>query len=111
MLKNNLITKIALGVAIAALIFSIVTLIRVLVTGSGILFAVIQVVGTIIIVVICVMMLKYMRNNDDGDDEDEEEQPQEEEIAESASAEDESIPQDSEEQLPSNDKYDLTKFK
>jgi hypothetical protein len=69
-MKTKLITKIALGVAIAALLFSIVTFIRSLIIGANIFLGAILVVGTAIIVVICAVMLYYL-NNYDAAEEDE----------------------------------------
>ena len=68
-MKKNLITKIALGVAIAALLFSIVTMVRSFIIGAGVLMSCILVVGTSIIVAICAIMLYVLRNYDYGDDE------------------------------------------
>lgn len=64
MLKRNTITKIALGVAVVALLFSVITLIRAIVIGSGVMFAAIQVIGTLIIVSICAIMLYVLRNEE-----------------------------------------------
>jgi hypothetical protein len=69
MKNNNLITKIALGVAVAALIFSIVTFIRSLVIGANVLLGAILVIGTTIIVIICAVMLYYLRAYDDAEDD------------------------------------------
>ncbi len=70
-MKNNLITKIALGVALVALLFSAITLIRAFILGAGIVFAVIQLVVTIIITAICAFMLYYLSKPADGDGEEE----------------------------------------
>lgn len=75
-MKNNLITKIALGIAVAALVFSIVTLIRSITIGSGVLLSAILVVGTTVIVAICAVML-YVFNNYTFDEEDGEDDPDE----------------------------------
>ena len=81
--NSSLIAKIALGVAIAALGFSIVTLIRSIINGAGVLLACILVVGTAIVAAICVMLLSMMKNfmyDDDLDDEDDEDdEPSEQE--------------------------------
>ena len=69
---RDLITKIALGVSIAALIFSVVTLIRSIVMGSGVVMACILVVGTGIVVAICAIMMYVLKNYGGTDDEDEE---------------------------------------
>ena len=71
MMKNNLITKIALGVAVAALLFSIVTLIRALILNNGIFMACILVVGTAIVVAICAIMLYVLSSYEPADDEEE----------------------------------------
>ena len=70
-MKNNLITKIALGVAVAALLFSIVTLIRALILNNGIFMACILVVGTAIVVAICAIMLYVLSSYEPADDEEE----------------------------------------
>lgn len=67
---RNIITKIALGVAAAAFIFSLITLIRAIVVGVGVPFAAIQVIGTLIIVAICAIMLYVLRNEDPEEDEE-----------------------------------------
>ena len=67
---RNIITKIALGVAAAAFIFSLITLIRAIVVGVGVPFAAIQVIGTLIIVAICAIMLYVLRNEDLETDEE-----------------------------------------
>ena len=81
--NSSLIAKIALGVAIAALGFSIVTLIRSIINGAGVLLACILVVGTAIVAAICVMLLSMMKNfmyDDDLEDEDDEDdEPSEQE--------------------------------
>ena len=73
---NNTVTKIALIVAIIALVFSIVTLIRAIIIKVGIPLAIIQVIGTAIIVAVCSIMLYVLSVNgveDEDDDEDEDE--------------------------------------
>ena len=82
---RNIITKIALGVAAAAFIFSLITLIRAIVVGVGVPFAAIQVIGTLIIVAICAIMLYVLRNEDPEEDE---EAPEEDEDAREADAAD-----------------------
>ncbi len=67
---RNIITKIALGVAAAAFVFSLITLIRAIVVGVGVPFAAIQVIGTLIIVAICAIMLYVLRNEDPETDEE-----------------------------------------
>ena len=73
-MKNpkSLIIKIALGVAAAAFIFSIVTLIRNIVIGAMIFISIIQVIGAAVIVIICFAMLRVfsgMDEEDEGEDE------------------------------------------
>ena len=72
---KNLVTKIALGVAAASLIFSVVTLIRAITLNTGVFMACILVVGTAIIVAICAIMLYVLSNyeavEDDEEDTDE----------------------------------------
>ena len=74
MKSRNMITKIALGIAVAALAFSIVTLVRTIVNGSGVFMSCILVVGTAIVVTICAIMLsltnRYDDYEDDGTDEE-----------------------------------------
>lgn len=70
MKARNLITKIALGVGIAALLFSIVTLVRSIVNASGVLMAVIVLIGTATVVAICAIMLYVQKKYDAYDDED-----------------------------------------
>ena len=101
MKSKNLITKVALGIAIAALIFSIVTLVRSIVTGKNILMSCIIVVGTMIVVAICAIMLyilnKYEPDEDAEDDTDESDntaEPDEEQADAEAPAEAESEPLD-----------------
>lgn len=69
--KRDLITKIALGVALLAFVFSAITLIRAIVLGAGVLFAVIQVIVTLIIVAICAVMLYVIRREEAEAGEDE----------------------------------------
>lgn len=68
MKSRTLITKIALGVAIAALIFSIITLIRAIVLGNAIFIACVQVIGTVIIVAICAIMLYVINHYEESPD-------------------------------------------
>lgn len=98
---RNLITKIALGVAIAALLFSIVTLIRAIVLGAGVLIAAVQVIGTAIIVAICAIML-YVIGAYEEDEEEPQDLPEEEEPAEDAA--------DDEETAWADEKYDFKMF-
>ena len=87
-MKKNLITKIALGVAIAALLFSIVTMVRSFIIGAGVLMSCILVVGTSIIVAICAIMLYVLRNYDYGDDESGEDEDGEDEDEEESEDDD-----------------------
>lgn len=68
---RKIITRIALGVAAAALVFSVITLIRAIAVGADVLFAAIQVTGTLIIVAICAVMLYIFRGEDELEEEDE----------------------------------------
>lgn len=69
MKSKNLITKIALAVALAALVFAVLTLIRSIKYDSNVMMACILVVGTSIIVAICAIML-YVLSHYEDDDED-----------------------------------------
>jgi len=112
MLEKNTITKIALGVAAAAFIFSVITLIRAIIIGTGVLFASIQVIGTLIIVSICGIMLYVLKNEDE-----EAEEPAEEENTESSDinpydeplTNDDPSPETTEPQN-NDDRYDLENF-
>lgn len=82
-MKKNLITKIALIVAIIAFVFSVVTMIRAFIINMGIVLAIVQVIGTAIIVAICAIMLYVLSNTEDEeDDETLKEKPEAEEVAE-----------------------------
>ena len=112
MLERNTITKIALGVAAVAFLFSVITLIRAIILGNGVLFAAIQVIGTLIIVSICAIMLYVLRNEDE-----EAEESAEEESADSHDADpyDETLTNDAlspetAEPENKNDRYDLDNF-
>lgn len=74
---NNIITKIALGVSIASLVFSIVTLVRAIIIGNGVLMASILVVGTAVVVAVCAIMLYVLSNYEPIDDEAEENEDEE----------------------------------
>lgn len=95
MLQKNIITKIALGVAAVAFLFSVITLIRAIVIGAGVMFAVIQVIGTLIIVAICVIMLYFTRFEETEDEDEEETKDQKTEIKEN-SPDDLTQPEDNE---------------
>lgn len=61
MAGKNIIARVAFGIAIGAFLFSAVTLIRMIVIGSGMLwFGIIQVVGTILILGICFILLRVI---------------------------------------------------
>ena len=75
-MKNTkfLIIKIALGISVAAFLFSAVTLIRNIVIGAMIFLSVIQLLGSAVIVLICFALyrnFKAMSDSDDTPDEDE----------------------------------------
>ena len=79
MKKQILIARIALGTAIAALIFSLVTLGKSIVLGRGVFLSLILILGTSIVVAICVIILRvsadpgnYEYYSDDEPDDDEE---------------------------------------
>lgn len=74
MKTRDTITKIALGVGIAALLFSIVTVVRSIINGSGVLMASIVLIGTAIVVVICAVMLYVQKKYDAYDAYDDEEE-------------------------------------
>lgn len=75
-MKNNLIIKIAFGVSIVALVFSVITLIRAVVLGARVVFPVIQVIGTLAIAAICAVMLFTLnRQESEESNEDGEEPP------------------------------------
>ena len=78
-MKKNLVTKIALIVAIVALLFSIVTLVRAFIIHKGILIAVIEVIGTAVIVTICSIMLYVLNTTDDEEDEEDEAEDEQDE--------------------------------
>ena len=96
-MKHNLITKIALGVAIAALAFSIVTLIRALILNNGVFLAVIIVIGTAIVTAICAIMLYVLSTYEPVGDEETAEASDEDD-AEAADAADEPDSDTAEEQ-------------
>ena len=109
MLEKNVITKIALGVAAAAFIFSLITLIRAIIIGVGVPFAAIQVIGTLIIVAICAIMLYVLRTEEPEADE---EAPAEEASEEPAEAPEENTVTDTENIEPDviHSKYDFESF-
>lgn len=114
-MKKNLITKIALIVAIIAFVFSVVTMIRAIILNVGIVLAIVQVVGTAIIVAICAIMLYVLSNTDDEEDDGEEDQgddPKGGEMTETISApQDESIDIELKETENAPEfKYDLSNF-
>lgn len=109
--KRKLITRIALGVAAAALIFSIITLIRAIVLGAGVAFAVVQVIGTLIIVAICAVMLYVIRREEESEEAKGIEEADETETADPEPDEPftEDIPDDAAE-TTQNDKYHFDNF-
>ena len=82
MKNKNLITKIALGVAIAAFVFSVVTLIRNIVLGTMVVLGVIQVVGTALVLAICVFLMVMVKRYDDMQEEGSDEEPDDEQAEE-----------------------------
>ena len=72
MKNKNLIIKIALGVSIVAVLFSVVTLIRAIIIHSMVVFPIIQVIGSIAIAGICYYLFKMLRSaNSEEESEDE----------------------------------------
>lgn len=72
MKSRDLIIKIAFGVSAAALLFSLVTLIRSFIIGSSAVFPIIQVIGSGAIFGICFWMFRMVSagtDEEDGDDE------------------------------------------
>ena len=114
MLKRNTITKIALGVAAVAFLFSLITLIRAIVIGSGVMFAAIQVIGTLIIVSICAIMLYVLRNEETEElsEEDEDEENNVSDEAKTVDDETASVIDKAEDDEPdeSNSKYNFDTF-
>lgn len=74
-MNRNIIIKIAVGVSVVALLFSLVTLIRALIIGSNVVFPVIQVIGSAAIFAICFMLFRSLSAavDDETEDADEEE--------------------------------------
>lgn len=109
MKNSSLIIKIAFGAAAAAALFSLVTLIRVLIVGTNAAFPVIQFVGSAVILVICFLMLRAWKNDaDDAEDEDENE---DEAISEAASQPDPLTDEDDEDTVRNlYEKYHLSDF-
>ena len=77
---KKLITKIAFFVSLAALIFSVITLIRNAVLGMMVFLSVIQVLGSAAIAVICGYLIYSLRGLDD--EEEDEAEPAENAYAE-----------------------------
>lgn len=133
-MDRKLITKIALGISLAALVFSAVTFIRSLVLGSGVLPSLLLVVTTGMVVAVCALMMRTMAGYDDDyydglpDYEDTEDEAEEAEAEEGPirpadppadeRAADEEISSDSIErqvddlisELEKEGRYDLTNF-
>ena len=114
MLEKNIITKIALGVAAAAFIFSLTTLIRAIIIGAGVPFAAIQVIGTLIIVSICGIMLYVLRKEESEESSEENENNDDDFSEEAQSSDDEPSPgiYEPEEAEPydNDDKYNFSTF-
>lgn len=117
-MKKNLVTKIALITAIVALLFSIVTMVRAIIIKTGIVLAVIEVIGTAVIVAICSIMLYVLSTTEDDDDdgdEDEDEDDVTDQKRRSAKKEIDKKQSDEEIDVDLNDiddvgKYDLSDF-
>ena len=115
-MKNpkSLITKIALGVSVAAFIFSIVTLVRNIIIQAMVGAAVIQTIGTAIIVVICLFLLYSLRQSK-SEEEKEPEYTEEEEEPAQPTEEQSDISEDLDRSFDSfvedNPDYDLSLFK
>ena len=69
--KRKLIMRIALGISLAALAFSLVTVGRSIVLGSGVVPSLLLVFTTGIVVAVCYLMLRAYSNYEDGFDDDE----------------------------------------
>ena len=74
-MKNpkSLIIKIALGISIAAFIFSAVTLVRNIIIGAMVFLSIIQLLGSGVIVIICIALyrsFKELSGDDDAQDTD-----------------------------------------
>lgn len=111
MLNKNIITKIALGIAAVAFVFSVITLIRAIVLGSGVLFAAIQVIGTMIIVSICAMMLYVLRTEDPEEEiKEEDDKSEETDLTDEANAENYEPEVEADQADKKEDKYDLLNF-
>ena len=80
MKNKDLIIKIALGVSTAAVLFSVVTLIRAIIIHSLVVFPIIQVIGSIAIAGICYYLFKMLRG---ANSEEESEEDQSDELTDS----------------------------
>ena len=95
---KTLIIKIALGVSVAAFIFSVVTLIRNIVIGNLVFISVMQVIGAGLIVGICFAMLRIFS----GMEEEDEEEDEEEEMVNEAEEQSESSEEKTEDKAANN---------
>ena len=76
MKSNHVITRLALIIAAASLIFSVVTLIRTLTVGGNVFLSVILVIGTAVVTVICAIMSYLLRGYDpEGEEDDPDDAP------------------------------------
>lgn len=116
-MKNTkfLIIKIALGISVAAFLFSAVTLIRNIVIGAMVVLSVIQLLGSGVIVIICFALYRYFKDLGAGDDEARDPKDLAEDAAEQqpdiVEAPDEDIDHTPEEDFPDDQAgYDLQLF-
>lgn len=101
MKNSSLVIKIALGISVAATLFSLVTLIRCLIIGSSVVFPIIQVVGSAAVFTVCFLMVRSLK----ADDEDEEE------IEESPAKDDDAASDETEKTVDElYEKYHLSDF-
>ena len=102
-MKNRLlIIKIAFGVSAAALLFSLITLIRSMILGARVIFPVIQAAGSAAVFVICFLMLRM-----DLSAEDEEDDEETESLPEKTDGSEDTAGQETEDLYQ---KYDLSEF-
>lgn len=79
-MNKDLIIKIALGVSIAAVLFSVVTLIRAFIIHSTVVFPIIQVIGSLLIAAICWYLFSVLRKADFDEEPEEDQQTEQSEI-------------------------------